>query len=953
MAPAALAAIPSAVVGSLGMVLIRRSFMALSDPPTLMYTQVLKLVLGVLGCNTRNILDDVLTLEALACSAYFSHCQSSLCFATEDQIKCLFDSNKTPHSPFALYHKANHSSRTHLIHLCILIGRFSYLREYLRNELMLAFVGPPGAGTSSCINAVFGLGGSPEPGNTTRFFRVDPPVSTATTPLDEHMPQLHLGVAELESARCTPELLDRVGVTDTGTIIVCVFAANDSSSRLAAIMQSIMAKEVEYLVLINKCDTLGSDWEDREAEHREHFASVLGAPADRIFFTCLLSPHRVDALRCILFAHLRNFVKVSRQALLALMLLHAETTAELRGAVPAPDATIWAATGEAVANLLRAYMRVSVANIHKVMQRLAGDSVQRVSSLPHRSSMLLQGADGIKALIVSILLETSLKYSSCAFVADLILHCYDQPLPASAAEHSIADTLIRAREICSKITARQDTRIIKDLVIVLLQLAMLVKEQYPALRARGFSDAALIEFFEVALGLPDFATLPTEMLAEMVSSQIASKAPRDTATTIVATTLVESMPLLHGQAAISLLRCSTMIRSLVVSQTRSPSALYPGFSSSMPLAQRRTLFIARANTAQYRSQASNRVTISTEEGQFVGSLLKAANDLQPLELRGQLSFELSGDGAIDAKGVTRGVFSRLGQELAAGHFPFMAPVESGDVFFSPFKTAKDVRPADALRGLGRLIGLAICNTDHGVVIPASLPLAIFKLILGNTICLDDLPSADVARSVRQLCHLPDSDIDDLALTFEVTGEDGVAHPIIENGSGLAVTSLNRFLYLESLVLYYLGASLPLDELVRGVADVVSPELLTVFSPAMLKVVVCGTMDFSIDEFRASASIDIPTDNAEWFWSILAEMSPEEKSMLLMFITGSSAVPAGGFASLPRPIALVRSNRPANSFPVTHTCFNIMEVPLYTSRETMRRNLLFAVHNCGATDYGNA
>ncbi len=123
--------------------------------------------------------------------------------------------------------------------------------------------------------------------------------------------------------------------------------------------------------------------------------------------------------------------------------------------------------------------------------------------------------------------------------------------------------------------------------------------------------------------------------------------------------------------------------------------------------------------------------------------------------------------------------------------------------------------------------------------------------------------------------------------------------------------------------------------------------------AYSQVIVCGTMEFDLEDFRLAVNMSIPATSAEWFWQIVEEMSPEERAMLLVFITGSSAVPVGGFKSLSRAISIVPSSRAQDSLPITHTCFNIMEIPSYSRREVMKQKLLFAVHNCGATDYGMA
>lgn len=116
---------------------------------------------------------------------------------------------------------------------------------------------------------------------------------------------------------------------------------------------------------------------------------------------------------------------------------------------------------------------------------------------------------------------------------------------------------------------------------------------------------------------------------------------------------------------------------------------------------------------------------------------------------------------------------------------------------------------------------------------------------------------------------------------------------------------------------------------------------------------CGTPDYDVAELREAVRSGLPKEQADWLWSVVEEMTPEERGMFLVFITGSSAVPAGGFRDMPRPIAIVVASRPDDSLPVSHTCFNTLELPSYSSREVLREKLLYAIRNCGATDFGMA
>jgi ubiquitin-protein ligase E3 C len=83
----------------------------------------------------------------------------------------------------------------------------------------------------------------------------------------------------------------------------------------------------------------------------------------------------------------------------------------------------------------------------------------------------------------------------------------------------------------------------------------------------------------------------------------------------------------------------------------------------------------------------------------------------------------------------------------------------------------------------------------------------------------------------------------------------------------------------------------------------------------------------------------------WFWEVLAEMSPEQQRKFLKFMTSCSRQPLLGFQALtPLPciqqIHLDDSNR--ERLPTSSTCMNLLKLPKYDTKETLRAKLLYAV-----------
>ena len=89
-----------------------------------------------------------------------------------------------------------------------------------------------------------------------------------------------------------------------------------------------------------------------------------------------------------------------------------------------------------------------------------------------------------------------------------------------------------------------------------------------------------------------------------------------------------------------------------------------------------------------------------------------------------------------------------------------------------------------------------------------------------------------------------------------------------------------------------------------------------------------------------------------FWQTLRAFSQEERARLLQFVTGTSRVPVEGFKALTSNdgrvrrfgIQLVqRDIPPAGLYPKAHTCFNRLDLPLYTSHAELETYLTLVIN----------
>merc|ERR1712232_1416468 len=88
---------------------------------------------------------------------------------------------------------------------------------------------------------------------------------------------------------------------------------------------------------------------------------------------------------------------------------------------------------------------------------------------------------------------------------------------------------------------------------------------------------------------------------------------------------------------------------------------------------------------------------------------------------------------------------------------------------------------------------------------------------------------------------------------------------------------------------------------------------------------------------------------DWFWDIVRnDFDQELKARLLQFVTGTSGVPSRGFSVLQGNDGNIRKfniqgvSLDSYLFPRSHTCFNRIDLPMYTSKEDLREKLKIAV-----------
>ncbi|ETW05374.1 hypothetical protein H310_04296 [Aphanomyces invadans] len=256
-----------------------------------------------------------------------------------------------------------------------------------------------------------------------------------------------------------------------------------------------------------------------------------------------------------------------------------------------------------------------------------------------------------------------------------------------------------------------------------------------------------------------------------------------------------------------------------------------------------------------------------------------------------------------------------------------------------------VSAVDAFKAVGRFVGRALLD---GQMLPLPFSPAVFKAILGVPLTLEDVEVLDpsVYSSLRYI--LEHDDIDALALTFSITerrGDRVDEVDLIPRGRCIDVTDANKADYVDLMLRYLLYQRFEryLLELVQGVYDIVPPELLVPFDHKELELLLCGLADIDVQDWKAHTECSTNVAGSplvEWFWDIVAAMTPAERATLLQYTTGSSRVPVQGFRGLTSHdgricrFSLKGVTYIPGAYPTVHACFNRIDLPLYPRKDLL-------------------
>lgn len=268
-----------------------------------------------------------------------------------------------------------------------------------------------------------------------------------------------------------------------------------------------------------------------------------------------------------------------------------------------------------------------------------------------------------------------------------------------------------------------------------------------------------------------------------------------------------------------------------------------------------------------------------------------------------------------------------------------------------------------------VLGLAIYNST---ILDVALPPFTFRKLLasapnysGSAISssrpsvgynLEDLAEfrPSLAKGLGQLLDY-DGDVEetfcrDFVAEIERYGQVSLV-PLCPNGKNRPVTNKNRREFVELYIHYLLDTAVArqYEPFKRGFFTVCGGNALSLFRPEEIELLVRGSEEaLDIATLRAVAVYDgwgkgrqaLKEPVIDWFWATFANADSRDQRKLLSFITSSDRIPAMGTTSLVIKITCLGDD--SDRYPIARTCFNMLGIYRYRSRNVLEMRLWRAV-----------
>ena len=333
------------------------------------------------------------------------------------------------------------------------------------------------------------------------------------------------------------------------------------------------------------------------------------------------------------------------------------------------------------------------------------------------------------------------------------------------------------------------------------------------------------------------------------------------------------------------------------------------------------------------------------------------------EIRGRLHITFVDEEGVDAGGLSREFFAILAKEMFNPNYALFMSTEDGCTFQPNPNSIINPDDKRYFQFVGRIVGKAVVD---GFLLDAHFTRSLYKHMLGVKPTHHDMQAID-PEYYKSLQMIMEHKLEDIGLELTFSTEDhsfgrSTVIDLIPNGSKVPVTEESKARYVDLVCQHRMTTAIEsqIKAFLEGFHEMVNRDLINIFTAKELELLISGMPDIDIHDLKKNTDYNgyRPADKEiGWFWSIMFALTRSEKAAFLQFVTGSSKVPLAGFSELQgmrgvQKFSINKASGSAGALMSAHTCFNALDLPVYSSEEEMKDKLLMAI-NEGAGGFGFA
>uniref|UniRef100_A0A8D0D6M1 Ubiquitin-protein ligase E3A n=2 Tax=Sander lucioperca TaxID=283035 RepID=A0A8D0D6M1_SANLU len=319
----------------------------------------------------------------------------------------------------------------------------------------------------------------------------------------------------------------------------------------------------------------------------------------------------------------------------------------------------------------------------------------------------------------------------------------------------------------------------------------------------------------------------------------------------------------------------------------------------------------------------------------------------PSDLKKQLFVEFEGEQGVDEGGVSKEFFQLVLEEIFNPDIGMFSYDDDTKLFW--FNSSSLENEAQYTL-VGLVLGLAIYNN---CILDVHFPMVVYRKLMGKKGTYLDLSDSHPAlyQSLKELLQYSGIVEEDMMLTYQISHTDLFGNPILydlkEQGDQIPVTKENRQEFVDMYADYILNKSVErqFKAFKKGFLIVTNESPLKyLFRPEEVEMLICGSRKLDFEALEKTTEYDggysKDSQIIKDFWETIHSFGEEQKRLFLQFTTGTDRAPVGGLGKLKMIIA--KNGSDTDRLPTSHTCFNALLLPEYSSKEKLKERLLKAI-----------